>query len=118
VFEKYLDYKSSNFEIDLSKEIKFICPNVKCSETYIIWKEADFVNCTKCKKKYCTSCKFEFHEGFTCKEFVEAGGKLVLDDYELIKLMQDKSWKNCPTCKCIVEKTGGCNFITCASPIC
>jgi hypothetical protein len=54
--------------------MKFICPENTCSETYIIWKGADFVNCTKCKKKYCTKCKSDFHPDYTCKEYEQVKG--------------------------------------------
>jgi hypothetical protein len=65
--------------------------------------------CPKCSTALCLTCHQVFHEGFTCKEYQN------FDDADLafIRVAREKMWAKCPRCGIRVEKSMGCNHITC-----
>jgi hypothetical protein len=66
--------------------------------------------CPKCFEPLCTSCHSR-HGGYTCAEYkdIASGG------YEaLAKLKRELNIKDCPKCTTPMEKTEGCNHMTCA----
>ena len=60
--------------------------------------------CPSCQAATCTGCKAESHLG-ACREDEHQG--------QLRRLTQEMNWKVCPSCNIVVERTGGCNHITC-----
>ena len=70
--------------------------------------------CHKCLTKVCYKCKSRNHDPLTC----EAYQKIPMadrkpEDFALFKMIGEKKWSCCPSCKIVVEKTVGCNHITC-----
>jgi hypothetical protein len=66
--------------------------------------------CPKCFEPLCTSCHSR-HGDYTCAEYkdIASGG------YEaLAKLKRELNIKDCPKCTTPMEKTEGCNHMTCA----
>ena len=82
------------------------CPTPDCPQVYRIGAAGTLAQCSECLVEICTSCKTEWHEGLTCAE--------VQDEAELPKtLMEELGIKPCPRCKTKIEKTYGCNHMTC-----
>jgi hypothetical protein len=67
------------------------------------------VDCPVCARRYCSSCQGDWHESSTCHQGREAWVQT---------FAKKQGWVGCPICGVIVEKRGGCNFITCTSARC
>ncbi|KAI0250865.1 hypothetical protein BJV78DRAFT_525300 [Lactifluus subvellereus] len=55
-----------------------------------------------------------------CQRTIEIDGSKHSCDgtSELDHLMKQQGWKHCPTCKTPIQKTTGCNFMSCIAPAC
>ncbi|KAK1764562.1 hypothetical protein QBC33DRAFT_572280 [Phialemonium atrogriseum] len=61
--------------------------------------------CRECGAKTCRGCGGKLHFGRPCpadSSHLDAG---------VIRLAAEMGWKNCPKCRAVVEKAGGCNHI-------
>lgn len=85
------------------------CQTPKCTGGYIARNniKGQWANCTACFKTTCVECKGRGSEHPT----PDAHPKLLekLDE----ELATKEGWKQCPGCKNMVEKSDGCNFMTC-----
>ncbi|KAF9561217.1 hypothetical protein CPC08DRAFT_635653 [Agrocybe pediades] len=99
------------------KQLQILSHSVSldCAETVNIEKESfgvqSVIKCPaeKCGHKWCNNCMKDLtnsSEGHRCKN----GG--------ISKLMRRKGWRYCPGCKTPVQKSYGCNHITCSAPGC
>ncbi|KAF9007107.1 hypothetical protein BDQ17DRAFT_260716 [Cyathus striatus] len=61
--------------------------------------------CTSCKLDICGKCKQQAHPGDTCQGYV---GSILLKE-----LVQSQAWQTCPKCKAVVERTYGCDHMSC-----
>ena len=88
------------------------CPTPGCSAVFAYEGGLDNYKCPACKKHYCLACKCEMHNGITCKEYQEIAG---LDEPErqFIMLAKGAKMKQCPNCKFWVERSQGCDHMTC-----
>ncbi|KAF2459725.1 hypothetical protein BDY21DRAFT_316292 [Lineolata rhizophorae] len=87
------------------------CPTADCGEIYRNCAEVNNTVriCGKCCLATCTSCHAP-HEGMTCGEYkdIASGG------HEAFERLKEKGgWKDCPKCGTTIEKTDGCNHMTC-----
>ena len=86
------------------------CPTPDCPQIYPLGPAGSISQCSECLAYICTFCKTEWHEGISCVEIKE------LENPELRKnaaLMKQMGIKSCPQCKSLIEKTAGCNHMTC-----
>jgi len=85
------------------------CPKPDCGMIYRATNTMKFNTCAKCLTVTCTSCHNP-HEGKTCAEYKDeaSGGYKALE-----KLKKKLGIKDCPKCKTPMEKTEGCNHMTC-----
>mgnify|MGYP000887854408 FL=1 len=67
------------------------------------------LKCPLCKGYYCLKCEQLAHEPMTCEE----KRALQQEDPEIVEFVKGKSLRRCNACKFWVEKTEGCNHITC-----
>jgi hypothetical protein len=89
------------------------CPTPDCGHIYrsSATKGSDppLYTCANCLEPLCTSCNAR-HGEYTCAEYkdIASGG------YEaLAKLKKELNIKDCPKCSTPMEKTEGCNHMTC-----
>ena len=75
-------------------------------------KENQKFKCSICDKTYCIMCRIEWHEGLSCKEYRELNGYPV-EDRLFMKFIKGTSFKQCPNWKFWVEKSRGCDHMTC-----
>jgi hypothetical protein len=90
------------------------CPSPDCNQVYRIVSNrigaGPIVHiCSKCCAAICMSCHTN-HDGMTCSEYkYKASGEYKAFE----KLKEEKGFKDCPKCKTTMEKTEGCNHMTC-----
>ncbi|KAK4791261.1 hypothetical protein SAY86_031674 [Trapa natans] len=94
------------------------CPYKDCSAFVVDDSLADgeavtSCECPICHRLFCAQCGVPWHCGLICQEF-KAGkvGGVELDEMARA-FAKSKNWMSCPKCKFFVEKTQGCNHITC-----
>ncbi|CAD8173486.1 unnamed protein product [Paramecium octaurelia] len=94
------------------------CPTPDCQFVFIAGDNPR-LDCPVCQKSYCLDCKIEYHNGFSCKEFKEKKlmeSKLKNEKYldeKFFSFIKGAKYKQCPKCKFWVEKSEGCNHMTC-----
>ncbi len=70
--------------------------------------------CPHCSTSVCTECKTFWHNGLTCEQFQALPeDERSKEDAQLHSLVSKKQWKRCPTCRIVVERRIGCNYMHC-----
>lgn len=107
-FEDVLESSFSSYIQRHPQSFRY-CPKPDCGMIYRVTSTNKFNTCAKCLTVTCTSCHVP-HEGKTCAEYKdEASG-----GYEAVKKLKKKlGIKDCPKCTTPLEKTEGCNHMTC-----
>ena len=101
-FRSYLDQHA--------QELKF-CTTPDCQQIYRHSPDPHILQCPSCFSTTCSACDEEAHEGMTCQE-----RRLHKDPIEQDRLFNEwaaKNGKRCPECRSVVEKSEGCNHMTC-----
>ncbi|KIW83364.1 hypothetical protein Z517_02609 [Fonsecaea pedrosoi CBS 271.37] len=115
---QHLDEEVLSRYLEVSEEYStrnpIYCSNKFCSlhipPSQIEDNKEKFVLCSKCRAETCVECKQgrSDHvgiEGTTCKS-----PEALMDERDC-KLARSKQWKQCPSCKNLVERTEGCDQI-------
>jgi hypothetical protein len=103
-FEKYIQQHPKDFHY---------CPTPDCGYVYRCASASNpkppAYTCQNCLEPICTFCHAR-HGDYTCAEYkdIESGGYEALE-----KLKKELNIKDCPKCKTPMEKTEGCNHMTC-----
>lgn len=85
------------------------CPSPDCDYVYRANGAAKVQTCSSCLVPVCTSCHAQ-HGTMSCAEYQDvASGRQQAN----IQLKKDLGIKDCPKCKASLEKTAGCNHVTC-----
>ena len=103
------------FQVHLEKhpqEFKY-CTTPDCKQIYRCGdSKARVVHCPSCFSAVCSRCHGEAHEGMSCAE-----RKLLNDPAEQERLNEqwaaNQGIKKCPECGIWIEKTEGCNHMSC-----
>ncbi|KAK8550368.1 hypothetical protein V6N12_039081 [Hibiscus sabdariffa] len=94
----------------------FYCPFKDCS-TLLIDDGGEAVKeseCPSCRRLFCAQCKVPWHAEIECGEFQKLHkDEREREDIMLMKLVKEKKWVRCPTCRFVVERTQGCRFMKC-----
>ncbi len=97
------------------------CPTSDCSGYFIDeFGVGRIINCGSCKHSYCSSCSKNHKQNISCEKFKQLSQmqepqkekQRSLDDQMTQKWTQANT-KECPKCKTIIEKNGGCKKMTC-----
>lgn len=87
----------------------------RCSQSaFVDRKDYDLAEIITCPMPRCTHswCK-------QCNQSIEGGSKHSCDgSAELETLMNQRGWKHCPGCRTPIERSMGCNHMTCSTPGC
>ncbi|CAD8058604.1 unnamed protein product [Paramecium sonneborni] len=76
----------------------FQCPTQNCKGVYEI--EGFTQVCMICQQIFCTKCKKQYHEG-------------ICGEQSFVKVAKEQNYSQCSSCKRWIEKTFGCNHISC-----
>lgn len=89
------------------------CPSPDCPSIYHVADKdspADarpFV-CGACMAETCRRCHLEYHPFISCEEYKKC------KEEPVVEWRKNKGYvKDCPTCKCTIEKNDGCNHVEC-----
>ena len=99
------DLLEASFKAHVSsrpKEFRTCC-TPDCDQVYRVTPTPGIFTCGRCIKSCCTSCHVH-HPGRSCNE---------TEDDALAKIMSRLNIKKCPECETLMEKTEGCNHMTC-----
>lgn len=110
VFEDLLEAAFKSYVRHRPQEFSY-CPTPDCVQVYRISSTLNpsTFTCPSCLVAICTKCQAS-HPGITCADYEDiASGRS--EAFELAK--EALGIKDCPKCKTHIEKTYGCNHITC-----
>ena len=93
-----------------SQELKY-CTTPGCQQIYRHSSKARILQCPSCFSSICSACDDEPHKGLTCQERRDQKNSFLQD--RLFNAWADGHGKQCPQCRSVVEKNGGCNHMTC-----
>ncbi|ESK90301.1 ring finger protein [Moniliophthora roreri MCA 2997] len=82
------------------------CPSPDCMQVYRPAPAGAVLQCPSCLIRICPECHVEYHEGFGCPE--KDGGERLFREW-----MDKNDVKRCPGCKVPIERSEGCNHVTC-----
>ncbi|KAH9974020.1 hypothetical protein BGW80DRAFT_1304837 [Lactifluus volemus] len=83
------------------------CPTPDCPQAYPTGPRNSSVSCPSCLARICPSCHVEYHEGVTCADREDGGDRLFQE------WMRTHGVKKCPGCHAPIERSEGCNHMTC-----
>ncbi|KAI1459626.1 hypothetical protein F4805DRAFT_48202 [Annulohypoxylon moriforme] len=107
-FEELLEQSFASY-IRLHPESFRDCPSVDCGYFYRTSATSKMRTCPNCLVPVCTSCHSQ-HGTMTCADYrdISTGGYAAFE-----KLKKEIGIKDCPKCKTPLEKTDGCDHMTC-----
>jgi hypothetical protein len=95
------------------------CPHKTCAHLVVVRSplnddDSPLVECPACKSVVCFRCRALHYPRYTCAQFQALPEEeRNPDDIAALSLARDNHWKRCPSCKSIVERTIGCNYMKC-----
>jgi hypothetical protein len=108
---KFEDF-SFKFYVQRNMKDLSLCPTPDCRYVFIWESESPHFICSLCKKEYCLSCHTPYHKGVECEEFQKWKDVDYLDE-KFHTLSKASKYKQCPECKFWVERSEGCDHMTC-----
>ncbi|KAF9454427.1 hypothetical protein P691DRAFT_717469 [Macrolepiota fuliginosa MF-IS2] len=110
-FEQLMEAAFTSY-IDKNPETFKYCSTPDCSQVYRTTVLPQELQCPSCFSEICTACNEEGHAGMTCAE-----RRAHKDPGEQERLLEvwatENNVKRCPSCRVWVEKTEGCNHMSC-----
>lgn len=99
------------------------CPTPDCGYMFDPHPENPLFRCPKCSKSYCLACKIPNHNGMSCDQYKSEQEKKRIaglieninnqDETAFINLMRGQGGQQCPGCRSLVFRNGGCSHMSC-----
>lgn len=147
IYEKYLTFATDKYlEETIEAGAALRCPNESCNFVFQWHPDGSSLafKCHNCSSEYCLNCALvedesgsgrgigPGHAPLSCEEQREKMRKekeeqRKFDEWkklnarakELFEAMVKKNgWKSCPSCHCVIERTEGCDHMTCKTCKC
>eukprot|EP00898_Chlorokybus_atmophyticus_P000828 jgi/Chlat1/1746/Chrsp13S02169 len=101
--------------VEAGMKNKVYCPHTQCEAVMDILNPKGKIDCFKCHRPFCATCRTAWHTGYSCEEYQALPDHLrTAEDLQMLRLAQQKLWRRCPNCKHMVERNPvGCNFMMC-----
>ncbi|KAG6332248.1 hypothetical protein ID866_6840 [Astraeus odoratus] len=102
------------YHVSTHPEVFRFCKTPDCTQIYRSTSSRAAVNlrCPSCFSGVCSSCDMP-HEGQTCVEYERTKSAERGRQEDAWIAAQGGRMKKCPKCTTLIEKTGGCNRVTC-----
>ncbi|CAE6412204.1 unnamed protein product [Rhizoctonia solani] len=114
LFTIYTEMQLAEHSIMIDCRGKPLFLDVCSGSAFVDRKDYDRAEIITCPMPRCTYawCK-------QCNQAIQGGAKHSCDgSAELETLMHQRGWKHCPGCRTPIERSMGCNHMTCTSPGC
>ncbi|KIW72360.1 hypothetical protein PV04_00559 [Phialophora macrospora] len=112
-FEAVLESSFEQYIRSRPDQIQY-CPTPDCPSIYKVSEAPDVFTCGNCLISICRKCRALSHDDLTCEEAQPPSrAEEHVSDEDKKKL----GISNCPRCKALIQKTYGCNHITCTCGI-
>ncbi|KAL4446535.1 hypothetical protein ABPG74_005473 [Tetrahymena malaccensis] len=100
--ERYIKFKQRQ-QLQLDPDIRW-CIRPGCNNAIKGQKNDPKLTCNECNMMICYFCTNQWHEGQTCEQAI---------DQEYNQMAKNFKVKYCPQCKTKIQKSDGCNHMTC-----
>ena len=111
LLKKYEKFNLEKLLINNKDEFS-CCPTPGCEYIFFFDGSDPHFKCPLCNKDYCIKCQDEWHTGVNCDQYKKSKDVNLLDK-QFIDFINGTHFKMCPFCKAWVEKTTGCDHMTC-----
>ena len=90
------------------------CPGEDCRYCFVLGKHAavDYI-CPSCDGSFCLACETKAHLDETCTEFQARLREAESPSSPRTAELLQSTTKECPKCRVRIERTGGCDHMTC-----
>ncbi|KAK0228768.1 hypothetical protein IW262DRAFT_1264000 [Armillaria fumosa] len=89
------------------------CKTPDCTQIYRRSEAVSVLRCPSCFSEICSSCGEDSHERLSCEDARIHNNPAEQERLSEAWLLQQRGIKKCPTCSRLLEKTEGCNHMTC-----
>ncbi|KAK0503542.1 hypothetical protein EDD18DRAFT_1327801 [Armillaria luteobubalina] len=89
------------------------CKTPDCMQIYRKSEVVSALRCPSCFSEICSSCGEDSHERLSCEDARIHNNPVEQERMSEAWLSQQRGIKKCPTCSRLLEKTEGCNHMTC-----
>ncbi len=104
VFTTHVDKRPQEFRY---------CKTPDCMQIYRRSEAVSVLRCPSCFSEICSSCGEDSHERLSCEDARIHNNPAEQERMSEAWLLQQRGIKKCPTCSRLLEKTEGCNHMTC-----
>ncbi|XP_019433132.1 PREDICTED: uncharacterized protein DDB_G0292642-like [Lupinus angustifolius] len=112
-------WEFAKYESSITLSQKVYCPFKNCSVLLVNdgknGKVVTRCQCPYCHRLFCAQCKIPWHSQMSCKEFQmlkKNKGENYLDA-KFLESAKANKWRKCPNCSFYVQRTSGCEHMTC-----
>lgn len=112
---RYDDHLMKRYLQSLVEYRRCLAPNCNDGQLHYGGNDAPIVTCRSCGSRTCFKHEVPWHAGQTCKQYEESS-KSAADNRRNIELSAEvvrKICKSCPGCKFDIQKSEGCDHMTC-----
>ncbi|PBK78443.1 hypothetical protein ARMSODRAFT_1077998 [Armillaria solidipes] len=89
------------------------CKTPDCMQIYRRSEAVSVLRCPSCFSEICSSCGEDSHERLSCEDARIHTNPAEQERMSEAWFLQQRGIKKCPTCSRLIEKTEGCNHMTC-----